>query len=858
MSGMIHTPPPPQYAHVALPLSPAPQHSAIYTYRVPAQLELSIGQLVWVPVQRKQMQGIVVALDHTAPAQYHGQVRDVLGLVEPEVAILPSSIALAQWLSQTAQTSLYDALSLFLPPGVRQSAVTTWRASAAGMQTDLGDLPLLERALLYTLRTHGPTAVRELHTLLRSTPAAIRKAGVALLERGLLETGSDVSQPRARPSIERLVQLAITPAQLDTALASLSRAPKQQAIVRWLAVQPDQTASLKTLHAAVGTSQPSLQALHQRALIRMHEREQQRDPLADLVVAPDQPPPLTPLQARVWQPIQAALEQAIAVQQQDPQSLEPPEPPRPFLLHGVTGSGKTEIYLRAIARALRLGRQALVLVPEIALTTQLVRRFVARLPGKVAVLHSHLSIGERYDTWRKLRCGEARLLIGSRSAVFAPLPDLSLIILDEEHEPSFKQDNQPRYHAREVALQLAHRTGSVVLLGSATPALESYTAAKQGHYTLLELHERVGGEIGPNGLPLARPLPLPPVRLVDMRQELQQGNSSILSRALHAALHTTLERGEQAILFLNRRGAASFVLCRDCGHVLRCPRCNTSLTVHYTSDEDNQTHATLICHACNQRSPQPAICPQCLSPRIKGFGVGTQRVEQHIQQTFPTARVVRWDSDTVRGKHAHHTMLEQFLRHEADVLIGTQMIAKGLDLPRVALVGVIAGDMGLHLPDFRSAERTFQLLTQVAGRAGRRSAGAQVIIQTYDPTHYALRAAQEHDYHSFYVQEIAFRRQLRYPPYSRLIRLVYAHSSRTACEREVAELAGRVQASMRHFPPASLSIIGPAPAFIERQRGRWRWHLLLRLLPPLEPHAVLAQLGPLRGWQVDIDPLQLL
>jgi primosomal protein N' (replication factor Y) len=380
--------------------------------------------------------------------------------------------------------------------------------------------------------------------------------------------------------------------------------------------------------------------------------------------------------------------------------------------------------------------------------------------------------------------------------------------------------------------------------------------------TLLSLPERIGGVPGADGLPRTQPLPMPPVRLVDMRHELHQDNRSIFSQALQTALAQVLERGEQAILFLNRRGAATFVMCRDCGHVVACPRCTGSLVVHYDeqsgADDTHNQHApqpVLICHGCNYRALQPAFCPHCLSPRIKAFGIGTQRVVEEVRNLFPQARPLRWDRDSMTGKGAQDRMLDQFLRNEADVLVGTQMIAKGLDLPRVALVGVVAADTGLYLPDFRSGERAFQLLTQVAGRAGRRSAGAQVIIQTYAPEHYALRAAQEHDYRAFYLQEIAFRRQTRYPPFSRLVRFVYSSSSSAACQRAAGELARHLHAIAERLGLGDWSLIGPAPAFFQRMRGRWRWHILLRVA---DPQPILAALDSLPGWTIDIDPLHVL
>ncbi|MBC8160169.1 MAG: primosomal protein N', partial [Roseiflexaceae bacterium] len=409
----------------------------------------------------------------------------------------------------------------------------------------------------------------------------------------------------------------------------------------------------------------------------------------------------------------------------------------------------------------------------------------------------------------------------------------------------------------------------VLILGSATPSLESYTATREGRITLITLAERVGMARDKDGLPRSVALPLPPVRIVDMRQELQQGNRSIFSRALQAALAGALKRGEQAILFLNRRGAASFIMCRDCGHVITCPHCSSPLTVHYDEGSGGNAQAAgrtdprsvvpdaslQICHGCGYRQYIPPGCPECFSPRIKTFGVGTQRVVEELHTLFPQARPLRWDRDTVSRKGDHARMLDTMLNHQADVLIGTQMIAKGLDLPLVSLVGVVAADTGLHLPDFRSGERTFQLLTQVAGRAGRRVAGAEVVIQTYNPEHYALLAAQEHDYEGFFRQEIAFRRQTRYPPFSRLIRFIYSGSNDARAQATAELFAEEVEQLADAVGLGDWSLIGPAPAFFHRQRNRFRWHLILRAS---DPRPLLAALRVPRGWIVDVDPVQLL
>jgi len=875
--------------------------SPIFSYLVPERLRGLVrpGQLVWAPLRRRRVQGVVLGL--AAAASDDRALRELDDLADPEASVTPAGLRLARWVADTYRAPLYEALALLLPPGVGQEAEATWRPTHAGLRADLGGLPERERAVLYYLRLHGEQRERELRATLRGGDGDLRAAYAALLDRGLVARGSALSAPKARPRRERTVRLALPPDELDVAFAALARAPRQAGVLRWLAERgggqggkgtgapgerelEDAGSGERPFHpvadvyAATGANAGLLRELQRRGVVELGQREVRRDPLAGDGVPPDTPPALTPGQRDAYETIAAALETSVGHGDKGHErsahragAAAPPSPSptiplsRVFLLHGITGSGKTEVYLRLIARALRLGRQALVLVPEIALTTQLVRRFAARFPGKLAVLHSGLGLGERYDEWRRLRRGEARLAIGSRSAVFAPLPELGLVIVDEEHELTYKHDGPPRYHARDAALALAALCGSVAVLGSATPSAESYQAARDGRFRLVELPERVGGGIGPDGLPRSTPLPLPPVRLVDMRHELQRGNRSIFSRQLQQALDETLERREQAILFLNRRGAAAFVMCRDCGHVVSCPACSGPLTVHYDEEgerrPDDPPPSLLLCHSCGYSALVPSVCPNCLSPRVKSFGVGTQRVVEEVQALFPKARVLRWDRDSVTGKGAHARMLDIFLRHEADVLVGTQMIAKGLDLPLVSLVGVVAADTGLHLPDFRSGERAFQLLTQVGGRAGRRNATGNVIIQTYNPDHYALRAAQEHDYKGFFLQEIAYRRETGYPPFGRLVRFVYAAGSEAAGRREAERLAEKLSGLLERRRLAAWGLVGPAPAFIQRVRGRWRWHLIVRAPVDADSRAInglLDALGPAHGWIVDVDPVHVL
>jgi primosomal protein N' (replication factor Y) len=828
----------PQFADVALDATLRPGSSPVLTYRIPPRLAglIGAGQLVWVPLRKRHVQGVVLALRDTSETD----AREIAGLGDAEAQLTPLQISLAQQAAAIYHVALYAVLAPMLPPGSAQESETTWRASSLGLHCELGALPERERAILYFLRLHGETSEKGLRAALRGGDELLREAYASLLERGLLIRGSATSAPRARPRYVRTARLLVPPDELPRAREALRRAPRQASVVEYLsavAIGAETALVLREVMKATGASYEALRELEQRGFLAIEQRELRRDPLAGDALAPDRPPTLTSQQEAALAQVREALDTARH---------------QVFLLHGVTGSGKTELYLRAISRALRLGRQTLVLVPEIALTAQLVRRFAARFPGQCAVLHSGLGLGERYDEWRRLRRGQAGIAIGSRSAVFAPLPELGLVIVDEEHEPSYKHDQTPRYHARDLALELAALAGAPIVLGSATPSVESYERARGGQYRLLDMPERVGTPITVGGVDLAQMLPLPAVRLVDMRQELQRGNRSIFSAALQAALAEAVERDEQALLFLNRRGAAAFVMCRDCGHVLGCPRCSSPLTVH--SDEEAEA-GLLICHSCNHRELSPSHCPQCWSTRIRHFGVGTQRVVEEVEKLLPGVRTLRWDRDTATGKHGNKRLLDRFLRREAEVLVGTQMIAKGLDLPGITLVGVVAADTGLRLPDFRSSERAFQLLTQVAGRAGRRDRQGQVLIQSYSPDHYALRAAQEHNYAAFFQQEIAFRRQLGYPPFSRLVRFVISGPREERLEREAHALAEHLRELGERHSLGNWSLVGPAPCFFHRARGRFRWHLVLRAE---QLDSLLLALGPLPGWLVDVDPVSLL
>jgi len=512
-----------------------------------------------------------------------------------------------------------------------------------------------------------------------------------------------------------------------------------------------------------------------------------------------------------------------------------------IVLDGVTGSGKTEVYLRAIEDVVASGGSACVLVPEVSLTPQTVGRFRSRFGDDVAVLHSRLAPGERYDQWDLVRTGAAHIVVGARSALFAPFSDLGLIVIDEEHESSYKQSSSPRYHARDVAARLAQMSGATLVLGSASPSMESLARCEAGEWTRVELPDRVTGR------------PLPPVTVVDMTAEFADGHRSMFSRPLVAALQGVAERAEKAVLFLNRRGFASFLLCRECGFVPECDSCSTSLTYH-------EVGSRLVCHHCGASRPVPATCPRCSSPYLRQFGAGTQRVESELASMLPGLSVVRMDADTTKGKGGHERALAQFEALESGVLLGTQMIAKGLDYPEVTLVGVINADTTLHLPDFRAGERTYQLLEQVAGRAGRGERQGTVIVQTYWPDHPAILAAARHEPRVFYEEEESTRRELGYPPFGRLANVVFWGGDKAA----VASASNAWAAALESRIPEPWTVLGPSPAPISRLKGVWRWHLLVKapLGEPLaETLSAIGQAVPkVRGVShaIDIDPIDLL
>jgi len=812
------------YAEVSVN-SPIAQRRT-FSYAIPSGLSIDVGQAVWAPFGDKLLQGIVLELSHSPSVE---ETREIAGVIESRPLLSSAHVLLARWLSEYYLSPLFDAVALMLPPGFERKVVTFISNSSPPDEYDVSSLPRGQGEVLELVRQRGKVGLRELEKILgkKRTQTVISK----LVGRGLAVRNYELEPIRVRPKVELCLSLAIEADEARQEAARLFRkgAVKQAALLGFLTQQSGPISWAET-RQGTNCDKTVVNSLVSKGLVTTQQIEVKREPISYEKITLSEPLTLTDAQKSAFQSIQSSLCQV----------AEGQTSPTIFLLHGVTGSGKTEIYLQALAEVIKQGKRGIVLVPEIALTPQTIERFASRFPYKVAVLHSKLSLGEQFDEWQRIRNGEFDVVIGPRSAIFAPQSDLGLIVIDEEYEWTYKQhDKSPRYHTRDVALKLAELTGAVVILGSATPDVETFYHAQRGDYHLLRLPERVTPSEGS---------PLPEVKVVDLRDELKAGNRSVFSRSLSQATAQAVANREQVILFLNRRGAATFIQCRSCGFVLRCRRCEVSLTYHFVED-------ALVCHQCGYRMPVPQICPRCLSRQIKFLGIGTQKLEREAGDTFPQARLLRWDSDVTRGRYSHGEILNRFRAHEADILIGTQMVAKGLDLPLVTLVGVVIADTSLNLPDFRAGERTFQLLSQVAGRAGRGILGGQVIIQTYSPEHYAIQAAAKHDYASFYDKEINYRRQLHNPPFARLACLTYSHTNDALCQREAERMKHILIEERDSRGIADLSFIGPAPAFIHRLRGRFRWQLILR---GAEPSAFLSQISIPQGWTVDIDPVSLI
>jgi len=817
-----------------------PAVSGIFDYAIPESLlgKIGIGHLVIVPFGSQTVQGVVFRfIDRPSVPN----VKEVIELVDPEPVLTPAQISLAEAMAEHTLSPLASIASLFLPTGlsqqvdtlytIRQTEAPSQKTESVTSATKTNTQKLrTEDILLNILRTRGG-ALRGRQIDTHFAKVDWRKTAQFLVRKGVLSTQSVLPPMRVRPKFIKTAQLAVSPDVAETAMKDLGKTNstqmRREKALRFLMRAKD-AVNVSWVYAESGCNLADLQELEERELIVLRETEIWRDPLEKTSKQ------LSGLQVQMNLELTNEQESAWREIEKGFRDIAEGKSIKPFLLDGVTGSGKTELYIRAAQEAVRRGRQAIILVPEIALTPQTVRRFLSHFPGEVGLVHSKLSEGERYDTWRRARAGLLKVIIGARSALFAPLPNVGLIVADECHDSSYFQSEPPFYHAITTAQTYAQLAGAVCILGSATPAIAQRYQAEVQKLNRLELPRRIV-QAG-----------LPPVHIVDMRDELKSSHRGIFSRFLLAELEATLKRGEQAILFLNRRGTATYIFCRDCGYVLRCPNCETPLTFHMEDKE------RLLCHQCGYERGKPKTCPECDGKQIREYGLGSEKVETEVNALFPKARTLRWDWDTTRQKDAHEMILTHFAAHRADVLVGTQMLAKGLDLPLVTLVGIVLADVGLHLPDPFAGERVFQVLTQVAGRAGRSERSGKVVLQTFDPMNQVIQSAARHDVNDFYQYELVQRKRLGYPPFSRLVRLEYRHHDAAKAEEEAQKLAVKLVAANH----VQSTMIGPVPCFFAKVGGYYRWQIVLRGANPKE--SLRDANARLDGWRVEVDPVSLL
>ena len=789
---------------------PTMQTNRPYDYCVPATLHVTAGMRVVVGFGKgnRAVQGFVIALHDTAA--FTGELKPLLAVLDSQPVLNTELLALSSWL-----------------------ATTTFAFRITSMQTMLPSALRANYRKYFVPTSHASTAVQALFNqqsrLLwdKKLPADIVKQLTNARKKGEVTLTYQVTN-QLQPKYVSGVIRNLSDAEIMQQQQQLTkRAAKQQQLLTFLTtLQPQHAYVLTNLIAQSHLCSNVWRTAIKKGWLTSTNVEVYRQPYPQLS-----------------RQITSQLPALTTEQQQAVTTINHAQGYQPFLLEGVTGSGKTEVYLRTIAHALAQDKTALLLVPEISLTPQTVQRVIRRFGDQVAVLHSGLSAGEKYDEWRRIANGTAKVVVGARSAIFAPLTKIGVIIIDEEHESSYKQEDTPRYHARDVALWRGQYHQCPVILGSATPSLESRARAQKGVYHLLTLTKRINQQ------------PLPPVTLVDMRQELAQQTTHNYSQVLLTALQQRIERHEQSVLLLNRRGYSSYVLCRDCGYVFKCPHCDISLTVH-------MHRRVLCCHYCGYQIPLPQFCPQCHERHLRFYGTGTEKAEQELQRLLPQARILRMDVDTTKHKGDHERLLAAFGAHQADVLLGTQMIAKGLDFPNVTLVGVLNADTSLNLPDFRASERTFDLLTQVSGRAGRADKSGQVIIQTYNPEHYAIQFARQHNYEGFFYHEMQIRHRGRYAPYYYTIKVTVSHLD----ENKAAQKIFMIMNVLRPVLSSQAILLGPTPAAIAKINQRYYYQLVIKykhepqLMQTLTTILNTTQVDTKQGYQITIDrePLQFI
>ncbi|MBT2665863.1 primosomal protein N' [Bacillus sp. ISL-4] len=764
---------------------PAKQTDREFDYRIPEKWNQVIkpGMRVIVPFGPRMVQGFVTGLK--AKSDF-AKLRNIKEPMDLEPILNDELLQLGDWLTKEAMCFKISALQAMLPAAMKAKYEKVIKV----VEDKKDQLPLFIQNLF------GKNDSISWKDVIEGENASLFQKE---MQNGNLELVYNVKN-RLNKKTVRVIKSLLSPKELkEMASAMSSHAKKQQELLQYF-IEHQEPIPLKELLELINTSSGTVKSLVSKGALAEMDQEIYRDPYENRVFEKSTPFKLTAEQTAALKPINEKIHH-------DEHDV--------FLLYGVTGSGKTEVYLQAIASVIEKGKEAIMLVPEISLTPQTVKRFKERFGEQVAVMHSGLSVGEKYDEWRKIHRKEVKVVVGARSAVFAPFENLGLIIIDEEHESSYKQEETPRYHARDVAIERAKSYKCPVILGSATPTLESFARAKKNVYKLLTLSQRMNKSA------------LPAVDIVDMREELRTGNRSMFSELLFTKLKDRLEKGEQTVLMLNKRGHSSFVMCRSCGLVINCPNCDISLTYHRFND-------IMKCHYCGFEEGMPSVCPECESEHIRFFGTGTQKVEEELAKILPEARVIRMDVDTTSKKGSHERLLNAFGEGKADILLGTQMIAKGLDFPNITLVGVLSADTMLHLPDFRSSEKTFQLLTQVSGRAGRHQLPGEVVIQTYTPEHYSIELSALQDFDAFYEREMHLRRQSHYPPYYYVVLITVSHEDLMKTVSVTEKITNYLGSRLNR----DSIVLGPVASPISRINNRYRYQCLIKYKrePDLNQH----------------------
>jgi len=791
-----------------------------FHYRIPEKMRdfLQIGMRVIVPFKGRKVTGFSIDLLDQPPRGVEEKLREVEALLDEAPLIDSQMLRFYRWISDYYLYPLGEVIKTGLPPGLQLKSELILSLTQNGMNSlNQGGLEPIQEKVFKEIGRCGKISLKK--TLKLFIGEVSRSQLFSWKRKGFLNIDAGIEGKEVKPKFEKVVQYQ---GGEDSQLIS----KKQGEVLNWIKEKGE--VSYSELSKRFKSPSKPLQILQAKGLLSISRREVCRDLSVRSELKPyPKPEPTSNQEAVLGEIIKGIYSKRFS----------------PFLIFGVTGSGKTEIYLRAIEGVLAQGQEAIVLVPEISLTPQLLSRFKDRFGENLALLHSGLGRGERYDQWRRIWRGDVKIAMGARSAIFAPFKNVGIIIIDEEHDPSYKQEEKLKYHARDVAVVRAKQAEATLLLGSATPSLESFYNAEKGKFRLLHLPERIEGK------------PLPKVEVMDMRKE-----GGIISEKVKVALKKNIEDKKQSLLFLNRRGFANFILCPDCGHTFKCPNCSVTLT-HHLRDR------SLQCHYCDYRIPAPGDCPKCQGHRLQGMGIGTERLEQEIKSLFPETQVGRMDRDTTSRRRSHLQILKRLESGSIDILVGTQMIVKGHDFPNITFVGVVSADTSLHFPDFRSSERTFQLLTQVAGRAGRGEVLGEAVIQTFNPDHYSILRAKDHDYIGFFQEEIPFRKALGYPPFSRLInfRLIGNSEKRT---KGMAEEMGRIgKTLLKKRYGKGIEVLGPSTAPFAKMRGKFRWQMLAKGESPQLLHQFAREIvsgmevqikGKGVNLDIDVDPVFIL